>query len=612
MRFQAERSKFFRSITGHCLASAHTINARRSKRAAEQNCLSLLQICTSLSGLYQLHARILKSGLQNNSLVLTKFTSTSSDLNAIDYASSFLFSFEAYCHLYDAFLFNTIIKGYAETNYSKHKALNIYCLMRDHGILPNKFTYPFVLKACAGLGNLILCQQVHGSVLKYGFDSDLHVQNTMVHMYGCCGSGIEMAREVFDEMSKSHSVSWSAMIGGYVRLGRSIDAVELFRSMQLAGVRPDKITMISVLSACTDLGALELGKWVETYIDKERVEKSVELCNALIDMFAKCGDVDKALKVFRSMSDRNIVSWTSVIVGLAMHGRGEEAVSLFEEMRGAGVSPDHVAFIGLLTACSHGGLVDEGRHYFNSMAKQYDMVPKIEHYGCMVDLFCRAGLVKEALSIVETMTMEPNPIIWRTLINTCHAQGELKLGESISKRLIANDPMHESNYVLFSNVYAKMSSWDKKYNIREVMEKKGIKKTPGCTMIELDNEIYEFVSGDKTHKLCKEIYEMLNEMGRELKKAGFTPTTSVVLLDIDEEDKEDALNRHSEKLALAFALLRTPPRSPIRIVKNLRVCNDCHAATKFISKIYNRQIVVRDRTRFHHFMGGICSCKDFW
>lgn len=382
--------------------------------------------------------------------------------------------------------------------------------------------------------------------------------------------------------------------------------------MQVMGVCPDEITMVSVLSACADLGALELGKWVESYVEKKNIPKSVELCNALIDMFAKCGNVDKAIKLFRQMDSRTIVSWTSVIAGLAMHGRGLDAVSLFDEMVENGITPDDVAFIGVLSACSHSGLVDKGRYYFGSMERNFSIVPKVEHYGCMVDLLCRGGFVKEAFEFVQKMPFEPNQIIWRTIITACHATGELKLGESISKELLKSEPMHESNYVLLSNIYAKLRQWEKKTKVREMMDMRGMKKVPGSTMIEVNNEMYEFVAGDKSHDQYKEIYEMVDEMGREIKKAGYVPTTSQVLLDIDEEDKEDALYRHSEKLAIAFALLNTPPGTSIRIVKNLRVCEDCHSATKFISKVYNREIVVRDRNRFHHFKNGLCSCRDFW
>lgn len=591
----------------------NTIATATSKtRVMEQSCLSLLQTCDTLPMFKQVHAHILKLGLENNPLVLTKFASTASELGAIHYASSFLFCQDANTYLYDTFLFNTVIRAFAQTSFSKEKAVCFYNVMLNCGVLPNKFTYPFVLKACAGIGNLNLGKSVHGSVVKFGFDDDIHVQNTMVHMYCCCISGLEFARKVFDEMLTKNSVSWSAMIGGYVRVGSSTDAVQLFRKMQIVGVRPDEITMVSLLSACTDLGALELGKWAESYIEKERIQKTVELCNALIDMFAKCGDVDKALKLFRKMNAKTIVSWTSLIVGLAMHGRGLEAISLFEEMTRKEVAPDDIAFIGLLSACSHSGLVEKGKMFFRLMKEDYKLEPKIEHYGCMVDMLCRAGLVNESLEFVQKMPIKPNPIILRTLVSACRVQGELKVGESITKLLIRYEPMHESNYVLLSNIYAKMSHWEKKTKIREVMDQKGMKKVPGSTLIELDNEIYEFVAGDKSHKQSKEIYEMMDEMGRQIKREGFVPSTSEVMLDIDEEDKEGALNQHSEKLAIAFALLNTPPGTPIQIVKNLRVCGDCHSATKFISKIYNREIVVRDRTRFHHFKDGLCSCKDFW
>ncbi|KAL7618128.1 hypothetical protein Lser_V15G01683 [Lactuca serriola] len=591
----------------HFSASKIIVN----KRAAEQQCLSILQICTTLLNLNQIHAQILKLGLQNNPLVLTKFTSTSSDLNAIDYASSILFSPDAKTHLYDTFLYNTVIRAYAQTHQSKITAVDIYKTMVWNDVTPNKFTYPFVLKACAGVGRLRLGESVHSKVVKFGFDEDIHVLNTMVHMYCSCGE-VDNARVVFDEMPKSDSVSWSAMIGGYARMGRSTSAVELFREMQIAGVKPDEITMVSVLSACSDLGALELGKWVENYIEREKIPKSIELSNALIDMFTKCGDMDKALRLFKTLDHKTIVSWTSVIVGMAMHGRGLEAASLFEKMNLSGVPPDDVTFIGLLSACSHSGLVNEGQKYFDSMTSNFHIKPKIEHYGCMVDLFSRAGLVKEALEFVTNMPLDPNPIIWRTLTAACRLHGQLNLGETITKKLIEYEPLDQSNYVLLSNIYGKMSDWEKKKKIRDVMGEKGIKKIPGSTMIELDNKMYEFVSGDRTHDLDKEIHEMIDEMGWKMKMAGYVATTSEVLLDINEEDKEDALNRHSEKLAIAFALLKTPPGTRIRIVKNLRVCSDCHSATKFVSKIYNREIVVRDRNRFHHFRDGICSCKDFW
>ncbi|XP_050217829.1 pentatricopeptide repeat-containing protein At5g48910-like [Mercurialis annua] len=505
-------------------------------REAEQKCLVFLNDCNNFSKLTQIQTQIIKLGLTNNPLVLTRFTSASSDLQSTEYASSFIFSPDSDTRLYDTFLFNTFIRAYAQSNFSKVKAVSMYKLMLEFNVVPNKFTYPFVLKACAGVGCLSLGKSVHGLVLKVGLDHDRHVKNTLVRVY-CCGvDGVEFARKVFDEMCERDCVSWSAMIGGYARLGMCSDAIGLFREMQVeGGCRPDEVTMVAVLSACSNLGALELGKWVELYIEMERVQKSVELCNALVDMFAKCGEVDKAINLFRNMKERSIISWTSVIVGFAMHGRGLEAVGLFEEMIESGVVPDDVAFIGLLSACSHSGLVDKGRMYFDLMTKNFSIEPKIEHYGCMVDMLCRAGLVNEALEFVRKMPIEPNAVVCRTLINGCRAHGKLKLGETITRELIRNEPMHESNYVLLSQIYAKMFNWEKKMKIRELMDKKGMKKIPGSTMIELGNEIYEFVVGDKSHEQNKEIYEMVDEMGRKMKQAGYVQITSEVLLDIDDE-----------------------------------------------------------------------------
>lgn len=432
-------------------------------------------------------------------------------------------------------------------------------------------------------------------------------------MYSCFGGEfLGDARNVFDRMAKSSAVTWSAMIGGYVRSGLSSDAVGLFREMQASGVRPDEVTMIGVLAAAADLGALELARWVGRFVEKEGIGKSVTLCNALIDALAKCGDLDGAMAVFHGMKERTIVSWTSVIDALAMEGRGKEAVAVFEEMKTAGVRPDDVAFIGVLTACSHAGMVDEGYGYFESMRMAYGIDPKIEHYGCMVDMFGRAGMVERAMEFVHKMPMKPNPIIWRTLVAACRAHGRLELGETITRNLLNEYPAHEANYVMLSNVYALTRRWKEKSEIRREMSKRGIKKVPGCSLVELDGEVHEFIAGDESHPQWKEIYMMVEEMARELRRAGHISATSEVLLDLDEEDKEGALQWHSEKLAIAFVLLRTPPGTQVRVVKNLRVCSDCHAAIKCISLVYNREIIVRDRSRFHRFKNGSCSCNDFW
>ncbi|XP_031504202.1 pentatricopeptide repeat-containing protein At4g21065-like [Nymphaea colorata] len=583
----------------------HSLN-----RSGEQRCLALLESCTTPTHIHQLLSHLTKTGLSSNLLIITKLISICPQLNAMEIAESMFFQ----SPIRDAFLYNTIMRGYAQLgDPHKQKSIHFFSLMIKEGVTPNKFTFPFILKACAGLLDINLGLQIHGFVFKLGFYQDEFVGNTLVHMYGCCNGGIDYACKVFDEMPhRRNPVCWSALIGGYVRNGCSSNAIELFRRMQVDGIPPDGITIVSVLSACADLGALELGKWIDMYIERCSIPRTIPLCNSLIDMFAKCGSIEDARRIFDGMPERTVVSWTAIIDGLAMHSHGGEALELFLEMRRSKIQPDDVTFIGVLSACSHAGLVEDGCRYFDSMVDDYGITPKIEHYGCMVDLFSRAGLVEKAFQFVRTMPIEPNTIIWRSLLSACKIHGKLKIGEQISKWLIKFEPNRCSNYVLLSNIYGSMSQWSDKAKVREMMNKQGIKKTPGCTLIELNNSIHEFVAGDKSHPESREIYKMLDEMGKKLKMAGYIPRTTNVLLDIDEEDKEDALHQHSEKLAIAFALLKTPRGTTIRIVKNLRVCDDCHNATRFISKVYYREIIVRDRNRFHRFWRGSCSCNDYW
>ncbi|TVU02953.1 hypothetical protein EJB05_51498, partial [Eragrostis curvula] len=607
LHWHQRRLRFSTAVASH--------NPPSAGRAAEQHCLRLLERASTPAAVLQSLAFLFKSGLHSNPLVLTRlFASSATAAPALlDPLVAALLNPSV---AIDAFLVNTLIRAHVTSPIPsvRLRAAAFFPLMLRSAVVPNKFTFPFLLKSCAAQpGSPAVGLQAHAAALKFGFATDHYVSNTLIHMYSCFGGGfLGDARNVFDRMPKDSAVTWSAMIGGYVRGGMSSDAVELFREMQASGVRPDEVTVIGVLAAAADLGALELARWVGRFVQREGIGRSVTLCNALIDALAKCGDVDGAVAVFKGMEVRTVVSWTSVIDALAMEGRGKEAVGAFEEMKAAGVPPDDVAFIGVLTACSHAGMVDEGCRYFDSMKMEHGIVPKIEHYGCMVDMFGRAGMVERAMEFVRIMPMKPNPVIWRSLVAACRAHGQLELGESITKNLLNEYPAHEANYVMLANVYALTRRWKEKSEIRREMSKRGIKKVPGCSVVELDGEVHEFIAGDESHPQYEEIYRMVEEMARELRRVGHISATSEVLLDLDEEDKEGALQWHSEKLAIAFVLLRTPPGTQVRVVKNLRVCSDCHAAIKCISRVYNREIVVRDRSRFHRFKDGSCSCNDFW
>lgn len=460
-------------------------------------------------------------------------------------------------------------------------------------------------------GHLMLARQLFDEITQ----PDLASWNSIINA-NCKAGLIDVAWNLFDAMPEKNVISWSCMINGYVECGGYKEALALFREMQMLktnDVKPNGFTMSSILSACGRLGALEHGKWVHAYIEKCKMEIDVVLGTALIDMYAKCGSIGKAKWVFNLMGhNKDVMAWSAMVSGLAMHGDAWECLQLFNEMTSHGVRPNAVTFIGVLCACVHGGLVSEGKEYFRRMNKEFGISPMIQHYGCIVDLYGRAGLIGEAWNVVKSMPMEPDVLIWGALLSGSRMHGDIETCEISLKKLIELDPSNSGAYVLLSNVYAKMGKWIEVRQVRDLMEVRGIKKVPGCSLVELGGVLHEFFVGDKSHPESQKIFKMLDEILKRLKMKGFVGNTREVLLDLDEEGKELALSLHSEKLAIAFCFLKTSPGTAIRIIKNLRICGDCHEAIKMISKEFDREIVVRDCNRFHHFRQGLCSCRDYW
>ena len=435
--------------------------------------------------------------------------------------------------------------------------------------------------------------------------------NIMIGGYLKCGV-FESARRMFEAMPNRDVVSWSVMINGYMQGSCFKEALCHFRDMMEEKIEPNESVLVNVLSACAHLGAMEQGKWIERYMERKNVRLTVRLSTALIDMYSKCGSVERALEVFYRMKEKNVLAWSAMINGLAINGQGKDALNLFSQMEVQGIKPNEVTFIGILNACSHSKLVDEGCHFFHSMTSVYGLKLNAHHYCCMVDLYGRAGMLNQAQAVIKGMLFQPNSAIWGALLNACRIHGDTELGEQVGRRLLELEPNHSGRYVLLSNIYAACGRWDRVAELRRMMRERHVSKTPGCSFIDLGDAIHEFVAGDNSHPQLEVIYAKLDEMSQELKVAGYKPDTGQVLLDMDEEEKETTLYQHSEKLAIAFGLIKTDSGTTIRITKNLRVCTDCHSATKLISKIYNREIVVRDRCRFHHFRDGSCSCMDFW
>lgn len=504
-----------------------------------------------------------------------------------------------------------LMVGYSQSSGHAQEAINLFVKMKRSGVKPNGFTFASVLKACASMADLEQGKQNHAHIVKTSLETDLCVANSIVTMYARCGT-IEDARKVFDEILERNVISWNAIIAGYAQNGHGEVAYKLFRQTQMEGVKIDAFTFASVLSACAGITALDQGMQVHTIILKTGFQSDISVENALITMYARCGSIEDARKVFDKILERNVISWTAIITGYAQHGYAKEALNLFEQMRGLGVKPNHITFIGVLSACSHVGLVDEGHRYFASMSHEHGLLPSLEHYACVVDLLGRAGHLDEAEAVINEMPFKPDALVWRTLLGACRIHANIDLGKRAAERLLELEPQEPTTYVLLSNMYAAAGQWDAVAKVRKMMKDRQLTKEAGCSWIEIKNRVHMFFVRDRSHPLTEEIYAKLDELTLQMKKLGYVPDTNFVLHDVEEEQKEQFLWYHSEKLAIAFGLIVTPPGTCIRIFKNLRVCGDCHTATKHISKIVEREIVVRDANRFHHFKDGLCSCGDYW
>eukprot|EP01018_Ginkgo_biloba_P020274 Gb_31034 [translate_table: standard] len=571
--------------------------------------VSVLPACAHLTALQQgkwIHSYSIRSGLEADDVVKSALTDMYVKCNRIECARQLFKKMSKR----NVVTWNIMIAGYVH-NGDANEALTLFNQMQLTGIQPDTTTMVSVLPACAHLAALHQGKSIHGYTIRSGFESNVLAGTALIDMYAKCGS-IELARQVFEKISKKDVVLWSAMIARYAQSGHANEALALFAQMQVADIKPDAVTMVSVLQACAHLAALQQGKLIHGYIVRRGVESHPFMGTALIDMYAKCGSIETACKLFDAISERDEALWNAMIAGYGMHGDGRNALALFSQMQQTHVKPNHITFISVLSACSHAGLVDEGWEFFECMSRDYHIMPMLEHYACMIDLLGRAGHLDEAENFVQKMPFEPDSRVWGALLGACRIYGNIEIGERVGERLFDLEPENAGWYVLLSNIYSAAGRWDEAAKVRRMMKYRGLKKTPGCSLIEVNNRVHPFLVGDRSHPQSEKIYTMLEILAGQMKESGYVPDTNFVLHDVEEEVKEDMLGSHSEKLAIAYGLISSSHGTPIRITKNLRVCGDCHNATKFISKIVNREIIVRDSNRFHHFKDGMCSCGGYW
>lgn len=503
----------------------------------------------------------------------------------------------------------SLLSGYSQ-NEQPMEALRIFNQMRKLDVNPDWIALVSVLRAYTDVGDLEQGRSVHGYVIKQGLDCEPDLRVALTTMYAKCGQ-VVVARLLFDQMRTVDVILWNAMISGYAKNGFADEAVELFRMMISSNIKADSITIRCAILASAQVGSLEVAIWMDKYVANSKFREDIFVNTALIDMYAKCGSVDLARKVFDQTSNRDVVVWSAMIVGYGLHGRGKEAIYLFNAMRVAAVRPNDVTFLGLLMACNHSGLTEEGWEFYHLM-KDFGIEPGHQHCACVVDLLGRAGYLDAAYNFIKKMAIAPSVSVWGALLSACKIYRHVMMGEYAAEQLFLLDPLNTGHYVQLSNLYASVRMWDHVAKVRVLMREKGLTKDFGYSLIEINGNLQAFRVGDLSHPRWKEILKEVERLEKRLMQAGFVPHAESAMHDLIYEERVETLCNHSERLAIAYGMISTSPGTTLRITKNLRACVNCHSAMKLISKLENRELVVRDANRFHHFKDGFCSCGDYW
>ncbi|KAL5568630.1 hypothetical protein UlMin_025205 [Ulmus minor] len=505
---------------------------------------------------------------------------------------------------------NTMI-GTLSRSGEEEEAFGLFVQMRREGTQFSEFTVSSVLCACAGKCAVFECRQLHGFAIKASLDSNVFVGTALLDVYAKCGL-LKEASSVFECMPERSAVTWSSMVAGTVQNALYEEALVLFHKAQVMGLEANQFTISSAICACAGLASLIEGKQMHAVVSKTGFGSNTFVASSLIDMYGKCGSIKEAYSVFRFVEERSIVLWNSIISALARHAHSLEVMILFEKMQQMGIFPDEVTYISVLSACSHMGLVDKGRKYFDLMKTDHNLSPNVVNYSTMVDILGRAGLIDEAHNLIESMPFEATASMWGSLLASCRSHGNLHLAEVAAEHLFELEPDNAGNHILLSNIYAANKKWEEVARTRKTLKESEVKKEKGISWIEIKHRVHSFMVREMNHPRITEIYSKLDNLVKELKKLGYKTEIEHELHNVEDIRKHELLRHHSEKLALAFGLMCLPPTAPITIMKNLRICGDCHSFMKLASSFTGREIIVRDTNRFHHFGNGCCSCRDFW
>lgn len=579
-------------ITWNCLLSGHFLSKlylevlrilRKMQNAGyNPNSVSLISVLQAISELgslkygKEIHCYVLRNGFDHDLHVVTSLLDMYVKTNNLATAQTVFDNMQNR----NTFAWNTMVSGHASMGHFK-EALNVLDQMEKEGIKPDLVTYNILISGYSVLG--------------------------------CIKDASAMINQMKTSSLTPDVVSWTALISGCSRSGYYNDALMYSIEMQKEGIRPNSATLASLIRCCAGLSLLQKGKEIHSHSIRNGLAEDVFITTALIDMYSKCGSFRNGYEVFGKAGNKRLASWNCMIRGFAIYSYADEAISLFHKMSEEDIQPDSITFTALLCSCRNSGLVDQGWKYFDMMKRDYNIIPTIEHYSCMVDLLGRAGYVDEAWDIIQTMPVEPDVTVWGAFLGACQIHGNLELGGSAARKLFELEPQNPANYVSLMNLYAVANKWEEVEGIKQLMKVKRVKFGHLWSWIQINQTVHVFSARGKPHpdegEIQFELYQLISEMKKNM---GYVPATECVYQNIDAVEKEKVLLSHTEKLAITYGLIKTKGPAPIRVIKNTRVCSDCHTVAKYISSLKSREIFIKDGLRFHHFANGKCCCNDFW
>lgn len=501
----------------------------------------------------------------------------------------------------------TLLAGLYVKNNKPELAIELFNEIIDKGSkIIDPVSLVTVITACGMLKSLRDGRHAHQIAKDFELDYDLLVGNSLVKMYIDCGS-VKDARSVFDKMMPKDAISWTAMIYGYVKKGEVNEGLKLFRLMIGEGIKADAFAVSSVLPACARVTARKNGKEIHGYLLRNGIHLNVVVLNAVVDMYVKSGSLDYASRVFAEMKQKDVISWTIMILGYSLHGQGKLGVQLYREMvENSTLQVDQMTFTAVLYACYSACMVEEGRHYFNCLTS-----PKVANCALLVALLARAGLFDDAKALVAERKISRHGEVLRALLDGCRIHQDLNTGKAVIEQLCDLEPLNAENYVLLSNWYAHHEKWDMVAELRQTITDMDLRPRKAYSWIEFKNKFHVFSTGDVSHPRTEVIYYKLMSLLKKVEAEGFQMTTDYSLHGVDEERECNPI-AHSELLATSFGLINAGALQTIRVTKNLAVCRSCHSFVKAVSKEVECEIVIRDPTCFHHFKDGFCSCGDCW